>query len=127
MDSPEERRRAAASFKARRRRRTVDARCLLGDDSPVQKARVVLAAWSDDEPNNAEDETVELGANAEAETVEISVNDGTGAAAAAAALAASRGVRCYAAAGRVGGGGAGPSKPVARSGWPRPRSAVGVQ
>ena len=55
----------------------------------VQKARVVLAAWSDDEPNNAEDETVELGANAEAETVEISVNDGTGAAAAAAALAAS--------------------------------------
>ena len=49
----------------------------------------MLAAWSDDEPNNAEDETVELGANAEAETVEISVNDGTGAAAAAAALAAS--------------------------------------
>ena len=89
VDSPEERRRAAASFKARRRRRTVDARCLLGDDSPVQKERVVLAAWSDDEPNNAEDETVELGANAEAETVEISVNDGTGAAAAAAALASS--------------------------------------
>ena len=48
VDSPEERRRAAASFKARRRRRTVDARCLLGDDSPVEKARVVLAAWSDE-------------------------------------------------------------------------------
>ena len=99
LDSPEERRRAAASFKARRRRRTVDARCLLGDDSPPEKARVVLAAWSDDEPNNAEDETVELGvANAEAETVEISANDGTGAAAAAAALAASGATSRYAAA-----------------------------
>ena len=57
----------------------------------MQKARVVLAAWIDDEQcQNAEDESVELGvANAEAETVEISVHDGTGAAAAAAALAAS--------------------------------------
>ena len=98
LDSPEERRRAAASFKARRRRRTVDARCLLGDDSPVEKARVVLAAWSDDEPNNAEDETVEIGVDVEAETVEISANDGTGAAAAAAALAASGATSRFAAA-----------------------------
>ena len=98
LDSPEERRRAAASFKARRRRRTVDARCLLGDDSPPEKARVVLAAWSDDEPNNAEDETVEIGVDVEAETVEISANDGTGAAAAAAALAASGATSRYAAA-----------------------------
>ena len=98
LDSPEERRRAAASFKARRRRRTVDARCLLGDDSPVEKARVVLAAWSDDEQNtNAEDETVEIGVDVEAETVEISANDGTGAAAAAAALAASGATSRYAA------------------------------
>ena len=99
LDSPEERRRAAASFKARRRRRTVDARCLLGDDSPVEKARVVLAAWSDDEQNtNVEDETVEIGVDVEAETVEISANDGTGAAAVAAALAASGATSRYAAA-----------------------------
>ena len=72
-ESPEERRRAAASFKARRRRRTVDARCLLEDDAPPQPPpRVALNAWSDDENvKGAEDETVELKANAEAETVEI--------------------------------------------------------
>ena len=88
-ESPEERRRAAASFKARRRRRTVDARCLLEDDAPPQPPpRVALNAWSDDENvKGAEDETVELKANAEAETVEIGAA-GTGAAAVVAALAA---------------------------------------
>ena len=64
LDSPEERRLAARRSSAQRPRRWARAACWA--TTRLFRRRVVLAAWSDDEPNNAEDETV--GAGAEAET-----------------------------------------------------------